>query len=214
MNSKEDRIYKYLKDKFPDASCELNHKNVYELLVAVILSAQCTDKRVNLITEELFKKYPNIQTMAAAELEELESDIKSCGFYHNKAKNIKNACKEIVDKYNVDVPDDFEKLTSLSGVGRKTANVVMGVAFGADAIAVDTHVFRVSKRLGMASAQTPEKVELQLQKVIDKKLWTEMHYLMVLFGRYICKAQKPLCEDCKLKDICKYYQNKNKKDFQ
>jgi endonuclease-3 len=148
--------------------------------------------------------------MAAACLTELENEIKSCGFYHNKAKNIINACKEIVEKHSGEVPSDFDTLLSLSGVGRKTANVIMSVGFGKDAIAVDTHVFRVSRRLNLANAQTPDQVEFQLRKIIDKKYWSEMHYLMVLFGRYICKARNPLCEECKLKEICSYYQNLKK----
>lgn len=201
------KIYDFLKEKFPEARCELNHGNNYQLLVSVILSAQCTDKRVNLITKDLFKKYPTVQKMAAANLIELENEIRSCGFYHNKAKNILNACKEIVEKHSGEIPNDFETLLSLSGVGRKTANVIMSVAFGKDAIAVDTHVFRVSKRLNLANAKTPNQVEFQLREIIDKKYWSEMHYLMVLFGRYICKARRPLCEECKLKEICSYYQS-------
>lgn len=210
MNVKIKRIYTFLKSKFPDAECELGHKNHYELLVAVILSAQCTDKRVNLITPGLFEKYPTVQKMSEAKLSDVEKEIKSCGFYHNKAKNIINACKEIVKKHSGEVPDKFEDLLTLSGVGRKTANVIMSVAFGKPAIAVDTHVFRVSKRLELANAKTPDKVEFQLHKVIEKQYWSEMHYLMVLFGRYICKAQRPLCEVCELKDICTHYQNVEK----
>lgn len=211
MDKKIKKIFTFLRNRFPKAACELNHKNNYELLIAVILSAQCTDKRVNLITKDLFKKYPDIRKMADANLFELENEIKSCGFYHNKAKNIISACKEIVNEYNGEIPSDFDKLVKLKGVGRKTANVVISVGFGGDAIAVDTHVFRVSKRLALANEKTPEKVELQLQKIVDKKFWTEMHYLMVLFGRYICKSQRPLCEECQLKDICNYYQKEVKK---
>lgn len=211
MDKKIKKIFTFLRNRFPKAACELNHKNNYELLIAVILSAQCTDKRVNLITKDLFKKYPDIRKMADANLFELENEIKSCGFYHNKAKNIISACKEIVNEYNGEIPSDSDKLVKLKGVGRKTANVVISVGFGGDAIAVDTHVFRVSKRLALANEKTPEKVELQLQKIVDKKFWTEMHYLMVLFGRYICKSQRPLCEECQLKDICNYYQKEVKK---
>ncbi len=163
-----------------------------------------------MITPNLFKKYPNVKSMAEANILELEQEIKSCGFYHNKAKNIKSACKDIVENYNGEVPNCFENLIKLSGVGRKTANVVMSVGFGKDAIAVDTHVFRVSKRLGLANEKTVDKVEMQLQKVLDKNIWSEMHYLMVLFGRYICKAQKPECESCGLKNVCLYYKNKIK----
>jgi endonuclease-3 len=211
MNAKVEKIYDFLIENFPEAKCELTHDNLYELLVAVILSAQCTDKRVNMITPDLFRKYPTIKHMAEAEILELEDMIKSCGFYHNKAKNILNACKEIVDKHNGKIPSDFETLIKLPGVGRKTANVVLSVGFGDQTIAVDTHVFRVSRRLGLADANSPEKVELQLQKVINKNIWAKMHSLMVLFGRYICKSQRPKCEECKLRDVCLYYKNKIQK---
>lgn len=211
MDAKIRKIYNFLKEKFPNADCELKHKSNYELLVSVILSAQCTDKRVNLITPRLFEKYPTVEKMAVADISEVEQEIKSCGFYHNKAKNIISASKDIVEKYSGEVPRNFDDLLSLSGVGRKTANVITSVAFGGQAIAVDTHVFRVSRRLELANANTPEQVEFQLQKVIDKKYWSEMHYLMVLFGRYICKAQRPICEICELKEVCKYYQDLKEK---
>ena len=200
----------YLKELFPNPSCELVFSNRYELLVSVILSAQCTDKRVNIVTAELFKKYPTVYEMANANLNELENQIKSCGLYHNKAKNILSACQKIVLDYNGEVPSDYNKLLKLSGVGRKTANVVASVGFGEDAIAVDTHVFRVSKRLGLAKGNTPEKVEKELMQELDKTIWSESHFLMVLFGRYVCKAQKPLCEECKLKNECLYYKSLNK----
>ena len=185
--------------------CELNFKDRYQLLVSVILSAQCTDKRVNIVTKDLFKKYPTAETMAKANLEELEQEIKPCGFYHNKAKNILSACQKIVSDFDGEVPEDYDKLLSLPGVGRKTANVITSAGFGGDAIAVDTHVFRVSRRLGLASGNTPEKVEQELMKALDKNVWSESHFLMVLFGRYVCKAQRPLCEKCGLKEYCKYY---------
>lgn len=205
MVKKTQRIYNFLKNKFPDAKCELLYKDNYQLLVSVILSAQCTDKRVNMITPKLFKKYPTVQDMAVADIKELEMEIKSCGLYRNKAKNIIASANEIIKNHGGKVPDTFEELISLSGVGKKTANVVISVGFGGDAIAVDTHVFRVSRRLDIANAKTPDKVTNQLEKIFDKKLWSEIHYLLVLFGRYICKARRPLCEQCDLKDICKYY---------
>lgn len=185
--------------------CELNFKNRYQLLVSVILSAQCTDKRVNMVTKSLFKKYPTAKAMAKANLAELEQEIKPCGFYHNKAKNILSACQKIVVEFKGEVPENYDALLSLPGVGRKTANVITSAGFGGDAIAVDTHVFRVSRRLGLASGNTPEKVEQELMKVLDKNVWSESHFLLVLFGRYICKAQRPLCEQCALKEYCKYY---------
>ena len=214
MKEKEKQIYEYLKNLFKEGNCELNFKNNYELLVAVILSAQCTDKRVNLTTPKLFEKYPTVFEMAKAKIEDVEEIIKPCGFYHNKAKNIVSACKDIATNFGGEVPEEFEDLIKLSGVGRKTANVVMSVGFGKDAIAVDTHVFRVSKRLGLSKGETPEKVEFDLMKKFDKTLWSETHHLMVLFGRYICKAQKPLCEKCELKDKCLYFKKllQNKKN--
>ena len=205
MNEKTKEIYESLKNKFPNPICELNFSNNYELLVSVILSAQCTDKRVNLVTKKLFKKYPSAKEMAKADINELEQEIKSCGFYHNKAKNILNACKKIVSEYNGEVPKDYEKLLALPGVGRKTANVITSAGFGGDAIAVDTHVFRVSRRLGLASGNTPEKVEQELMKTFNKELWSETHFLFVLFGRYVCKAQRPLCQECELKKFCLHY---------
>lgn len=205
MDERATKIYSYLKEKFPEPMCELNFKDRYQLLVSVILSAQCTDKRVNTVTKDLFKKYPTAETMAKANLEELEQEIKPCGFYHNKAKNILSACQKIVSDFDGEVPEDYDKLLSLPGVGRKTANVITSAGFGGDAIAVDTHVFRVSRRLGLSSGNTPEKVEQELMKVLDKNVWSESHFLMVLFGRYVCKAQRPLCEECGLKEYCKYY---------
>lgn len=205
MDERATKIYSYLKEKFPEPMCELNFKDRYQLLVSVILSAQCTDKRVNTVTKGLFKKYPTAETMAKANLEELEQEIKPCGFYHNKAKNILSACQKIVSDFDGEVPEDYDKLLSLPGVGRKTANVITSAGFGGDAIAVDTHVFRVSRRLGLASGNTPEKVEQELMKALDKNVWSESHFLMVLFGRYVCKAQRPLCEKCGLKEYCKYY---------
>lgn len=210
MTDKIKFIYDTLKEKFPSPSCELKFKNNYELLISVILSAQCTDKRVNLVTPKLFKAYPTVFDITKAKQKDLEEIIRPCGFFHNKAKNIIGACKDISEKFNGEIPNDYESLLSLSGVGRKTANVVLSVGFGKDAIAVDTHVYRVSKRLGLAKENTPEKVEKELQKVLPQNLWSEMHFLMVLFGRYWCKSQKPLCDDCKFKEICVYYKNKVK----
>ena len=194
----------YLQELFPQAKCELNFSSTYELLVAVILSAQCTDKRVNIVTEELFKKYNSPQKMLSLSQEELEIKIHSCGFYHNKAKNILSASKDILEKHNGQVPQDYDKLLSLAGVGRKTANVVSSNAFGANVIAVDTHVLRVSNRLGFTKSQNPDICERDLTKRFKNDLGV-LHHRMVLFGRYYCKAIKPECETCKLKDRCKYY---------
>ena len=190
---------------FPNPKCELNYKNNYELLVAVILSAQCTDKRVNMVVGELFKKYNTPQKMLTLTQEELEEKIHSCGFYHNKAKNILSMSKDLVEKFNGEVPKNLEQMQTLAGVGRKTANVVYSEAFGGDAIAVDTHVLRVSNRLALVQTDDPYKCELMLMKTFEKSKWGKLHLQMVLFGRYICKAQKPQCQDCPFKKICSYY---------
>ena len=199
--------YSYLDELFERAECELNFTNHLELLVAVMLSAQCTDKRVNQVTQTLFKKYQSVQDYASCNREELEQDIFSCGFYRNKSKNIISACQDIITKFNGQVPDNFEDLISLSGVGRKTANVVLAVGFNQDAIAVDTHVFRVSNRLGLAKAKTPFECEKQLMNSVPKSRWSHIHHLLVLFGRYHCKAIKPNCKDCKLKPYCNYFKS-------
>lgn len=205
MDLKTKEIEEGLDRLFPSPKCELNYKNNYELLVAVILSAQCTDKRVNIVVGELFKKYDTPQKMLTLTQEELEEKIHSCGFYHNKAKNILSMSRDLIDKFNGKVPQDLEQLQTLAGVGRKTANVVYSEAFGGDAIAVDTHVLRVSNRLALASTDDPYKCELALMKAFDKSKWGKLHLQMVLFGRYICKAQKPLCQECPFAKICKYY---------
>lgn len=205
MDLKTKEIEEGLDRLFPSPKCELNYKNNYELLVAVILSAQCTDKRVNIVVGELFKKYDTPQKMLTLTQEELEEKIHSCGFYHNKAKNILSMSRDLIDKFNGEVPQDLEQLQTLAGVGRKTANVVYSEAFGGDAIAVDTHVLRVSNRLALASTDDPYKCELALMKAFDESKWGKLHLQMVLFGRYICKAQKPLCQECPFTKICKYY---------
>lgn len=190
---------------FPNATCELEYKTPYQLLVAVILSAQCTDKHVNIVTKELFKKYNTPQAMLSLSQSQLEEKIHSCGFFRNKAKNILQASKDIIEKFGGQVPSTMEELCSLSGVGRKTANVVISVAFGGDAFAVDTHVLRVSNRLGLADSDDPNKVELALRKFFMQKDWSRLHYQMVLFGRYKCKAIKPDCNGCPFQDMCKFY---------
>lgn len=203
-------IYNFLKSLFPNANCELVFSSNFELLICVILSAQCTDKRVNIVSKELFKKYPTAFALANAKVCDVEEIIKPCGFFHNKAKNIIQTSKIIVEKFGGEVPDDFSNLISLPGVGQKTANVLSSVGFGKDAFAVDTHVFRVSKRLGIANGKTPEKVEEELKSFFSKDKWSETHHLFVLFGRYFCKARNPQCNNCKLKENCLYY-NQNKK---
>ena len=187
---------------YPDAKPELNFSNPYETLVATILSAQCTDKQVNKVTPAVFARFPDAVSMAAATVDELYPMVKSCGF-KNKANNIIEACKIIALKHGGEVPKTMEELTALPGVGRKTANVVMANAFGTPAIAVDTHVFRVSNRLGLADADDVLKTELQLQKAIPKSDWSAAHHWLIYHGRRVCKAQRPLCETCTLREMCK-----------
>ncbi len=185
--------------------CELNFKTNFQLLVAVVLSAQCTDKRVNLVTNELFKTHSKPEDFVNIPLEELEKKIRSCGFYHNKALAIKSLSFDIIEKFGGEVPNDFDKLTSLRGVGRKTANVVLSEGFKQDAFAVDTHVLRVSNRLGLAKTKNPNECEFKLKKIFPKNKWSRLHYQMVLFGRYVCKSQKPDCLKCTFKDKCKNF---------
>lgn len=196
-------IINYVNTLYPNAECTLHFETPLQLLIATILSAQCTDERVNLLTVSLFKKYQTAKDYFDANLQDLEKDIKSTGFYRNKAKNIKNACRMIIEKYNNKVPNQMEELTSLPGVARKTANVVLGSAFGiSEGIAVDTHVHRLSNRLGLSDKKQAEKVEQDLMKIVPQKSWTLFSHQLILHGRYVCKAQKPLCLDCNLKDLC------------
>jgi endonuclease-3 len=206
MTNKNREIYNILSSLHENAQCELSFSTPFELLVAVILSAQCTDKRVNVVTDKLFKIASTPEQFVAMPIEELEEHIKSCGFYHNKAKALKEMSQSVLDMGGV-LPDTREELMKLSGVGRKTANVVSAVAFGKNAIAVDTHVFRVSNRIGIADGATPEKVEEQLMTGFDEDLWSKLHHYLIFHGRYMCKAQKPNCVDCPLKNHCKYYKN-------
>lgn len=201
----------YLKNLYPNASCELKHNSAFELLVAVILSAQCTDARVNKVTPVLFQKYNTPEAMANANQKDIEQIIFSCGFYHNKAKNLIACSKDIMQKYNGEVPSSLDELQTLAGVGRKTANVVYSLWFKGDAIAVDTHVFRVSNRIPIAKGETPLDVEMRLMKSYEKSEWSNLHYMLVLFGRYKCKAKNPECDDCALNKFCKYYLTKVKK---
>lgn len=200
-----DEILNELARLYPDARPALQFYSPYELLVAVILSAQCTDERVNKVTAELFKNYNTPQTMLQLSQPELEKYIFSCGFYRNKAAHILSASRDIVEKFGGEVPDDFDKLKSLAGVGQKTANVVWSVAFGGDAIAVDTHVFRVSNRLGLAEANTPLKVEEQLKAAIPQCDWSKAHHWLIYHGRRVCHSQRPECGNCTLKNLCKFY---------
>lgn len=208
--TKKQQIIEILMDTYGGAECGLNFSTPFQLLVATILSAQCTDVRVNMITPALFEKYPDALAMSKAEIADVEELIKSCGFYKNKAKNIVSTAVAICTKFGGEVPRTMEELTSLDGVGRKTANVCLANAFGIPAIAVDTHVFRVSNRLGLANAKNVEETEVQLQKAIPKNLWSDMHHALIWHGRKVCSARKPLCGECNLCELCKYYKKNNK----
>ncbi len=197
-----------LEERFPDAKAELDHKNPFELLIATILSAQCTDVRVNKVTKDLFDELKTPEDYLELSQEELGLKIKSCGFYNMKSKNILGACELLVREFNSKVPETIEELETLPGVGRKTANVVASVAFGVPAIAVDTHVFRVSNRIGLANAKNVEQTEVQLMKNIDKGRWTKAHHLLIFQGRRVCKSQRPLCEECDVKEFCNFYNKK------
>lgn len=207
MNNTEE-ILKELATLYPDASPALRFNSPYELLVAVILSAQCTDERVNKVTEVLFREHSTPETMITLSQGELEKYIFSCGFYRNKAAHILSASHDIIDKFGGEVPSTLENLKTLAGVGQKTANVVFAVAFGGDAIAVDTHVFRVSNRLGIAEGNTPAKVEEGLCAAIPKDVWSKAHHYLIYHGRRVCHSQKPDCANCTLKSYCKFYKSK------
>lgn len=189
----------------PEPKCELEYKTPYELLVAVILSAQCTDKRVVMVTRELFKEYDTPEKMLNLSQNELEQKIHSCGFYHNKAKNILAMSKALIDNYSGQVPNDIDKLQKLAGVGRKTANVVYSEAFKGNAIAVDTHVLRVSNRLGFVKTDNPYVCEKALMQNFEPSIWGKLHLQLVLFGRYVCKSQKPYCDNCPFTNRCDYH---------
>ena len=204
MNAKEE-ILNELARLYPEAKPALHYSSPYELLVAVILSAQCTDERVNQVTATLYRKYNTPESMLTLSQEELEGYIYSCGFYRNKAKHILSASRDIVEKFGGQVPPTLDRLQTLAGVGRKTANVVYSVAFGGDAIAVDTHVFRVSNRLELAVGKTPEQVEEGLMKAIPKQDWSKAHHWLIYHGRRVCHSQRPDCENCTLKECCAYY---------
>ncbi|WP_284640141.1 endonuclease III [Paenibacillus silviterrae] len=204
MNAKVRHILDTIAEMFPDAHCELNHANPFELTIAVLLSAQCTDETVNKVTAALFQKYKRPEDYLAVPLEELEQDIRRIGLYRNKAKNIQALCALLLDKHGGEVPREHELLVELPGVGRKTANVVVSNAFGVPAIAVDTHVERVSKRLGLAGPDDSVlEVEKKLMKKVPREEWTDTHHRLIFFGRYHCKAQNPNCEACSLLDYCR-----------
>ena len=206
MDNRNQEIFNKLREMHPDAQCELNYGSVFELLVAVILSARCTDKRVNIVIEKLFKRAKTATEMADLPIKELESLIFSCGFYKSKAKNINEMAKKVVEIG--EIPKTVKELTRLPGVGVKTANVVISTAYHEPAIAVDTHVHRVSNRLGIVHTSKVEDTQKGLESSFDKDKWSELHHLLIFQGRYICKSQNPNCDECKLSDICEYRKNK------
>lgn len=202
------KILDKLEELYPDAQCELEYTTAFELLIATILSAQCTDVRVNIVTRELFKKYNTAQDFARLSEEEIMKEIKTCGLYKSKANKIKATSEMLCRDYGGQVPDTLEELVKLPGVGRKTADVVLSNAFNKDAIAVDTHVFRVANRIGIVKTKTPEKTEFALMEVIPKHRWSHSHHVFIFHGRRMCKARKPECQICPIKNDCNYYQGK------
>ena len=196
-------LLKRLRKHWPDAKCSLDFQTPLQLLVATILSAQCTDVRVNMVVGPLFQKYKNAKDFANAERDDLETMIRSTGFYHSKAKNIQETCKTLTEKYDGNVPADMESLVQLPGVGRKTANVVLGNGFGiSSGVVVDTHVSRLARRIGFSAEKTPEKIETDLTQCFPRKTWVELSHLLIQLGRNFCKSQKPNCEKCPIGDIC------------
>lgn len=204
------QVLEMLNITYPDAKCELNYNTPFQLLIATVLSAQTTDKKVNEVTAKLFKDFPIVEDFIALDQERLEGYIRKIGLYRNKARNILALCQMLINEYQGSVPDSLEELVKLPGVGRKTANVVLSNAFGVPAIAVDTHVFRVSNRIGLAKADKVEETETQLQKCIPKPLWSKAHHLLIWHGRRTCVARNPKCHVCPVQDLCLFFK-RNKK---
>ncbi len=208
IKERYNKVIEWFKENMPVAETELNYNNPFELIVAVVLSAQCTDKRVNMITPGLFAKYPDAESMSKASVEDILTLIASCSFPNNKAKHLSGLSKMLVEKYHGEVPADIEEMQKLPGVGRKTANVMGVVVFDIPAMPVDTHVFRVSERIGLVkNAKTPLDTETQLVKNIPQELLAIAHHWLILHGRYVCTARKPKCEKCGITDYCKYYKS-------
>ncbi|SFB36257.1 endonuclease III [Clostridium frigidicarnis] len=209
MEHNVEKILDLLMIEYPDAKCELEHKDAFQLLVATILSAQTTDVKVNEVTKTLFKEYPTVDDFLTLSQDELESRIRTIGLYRNKSKNILAMCKKLKEEFNGNVPSTMDGITSLPGAGRKTANVVLSNAFNVPAIAVDTHVFRVSNRIGLAHAKDVNETEKQLQKNIPKSQWSHAHHLLIFHGRRCCSARKPQCESCKIASYCNFFKDNN-----
>jgi len=204
LKKKAGKIFSALLEEYPEAKTSLEFRNPYELLVATILSAQCTDERVNKVAKALFEKYPSAQELAGAEIAALEDDVHSTGFYKNKARNIRACAAALVEKYGGTVPGTLEKLTALPGVGRKTANVVLGNAFGKPAVVIETHVLRIAGRLGLTREKDPVKIESEFMELFPEKDWSRLAPLFIDFGRAVCKAVNPQCKICKLRVFCEY----------
>ena len=199
-----DAILKALDEAYPDAECALDHRSPWELLVATILSAQCTDVRVNLVTPDLFRRFPTPQAMAKASLPELEDLVRTTGFYRNKAKSIQGAARKIIADFGGEVPQTLAELITIPGAARKTANVVLGVCFGkAEGVVVDTHVFRIARRLELAKGETPEKVEQELMQVLSRCRWIGFSHQIIQHGRKVCMARNPKCSECNLEPLCR-----------
>ena len=210
MNKKNRLIVEKLMETYPDAKCELEYETPFQLLIATVLSAQTTDKKVNEVTKKLFKDYGTLDSFLTLSVEELQEKIKVIGLYKVKSKNIISLCKIIKDKFSGEVPKTRDELVTLPGVGRKTANVVISNCFGVQAFAVDVHVFRVCNRIGIADSKTPEKTEFDLMKNIDENLWTICHHTIIFHGRRCCTSRNPNCEQCTVNEYCKYYKSKKR----
>jgi endonuclease-3 len=209
--NKLDSIISYFREKYPSPTTELQYTSPYQLLVAVILSAQCTDKRVNMITPVFFDGFPDLESLSKASVEEVYELIKSCSYPNNKAKYLVSVAKQLVDEYNGTIPDDIDQLQKLPGIGRKSANVLALTLYDFPAIPVDTHVFRVADRLGLTNnARNPNQAEKQLMQIVPQEVLRTFHHWLVLHGRYVCKARKPNCNDCGLTKVCVYFNNQKK----
>lgn len=208
--SKTEKVYELLKAAYPDAKCGLDYGSPFQLLVSTMLSAQATDKSVNAVTKDLYKEYPDLDSFLKFTQEEIEEKIKKIGLYKNKSKNIYNMCRELKEKYNGEVPKNMEDLMSLPGVGRKTASVVLVEAFEIPAFPVDTHVFRLTRRIGLAKGSTADKVSDEMMAKLPKYKWHLMHHLLITHGRETCIAQNPKCENCNIQDLCNYFKEKSK----
>lgn len=206
MNKKEKvlQIINVFDELYPEAVCSLEYNNPLQLLISTQLAAQCTDARVNIVAKDLYRKYKTAEDFARADIKELEEDVKSTGFYRNKAKNIIACCKILVEKYNGDIPDNMEELLELPGVGRKTANLVLYEVYGVQGIVVDTHAKRLSNRIGLTKNDNPEKIEYDLQKIVPKSRWADFCHQLVFHGRQVCKARKPECDNCEIRQFCNY----------